>query len=95
MSSKPLAPTSYSFITLLWRDICDKMEQRERQNEPECSYCGNLSGVSNRVIYTFLNAHLGFSSGSTGGMLFHHDRAEGVRDTLAGRQTQRQPAVNY
>lgn len=47
------------------------------------------------VIYTFVNAHLGFSSGSTRGALLRHDRAEGVGDTLAGRQTQRQPAVNY
>lgn len=47
------------------------------------------------VIYTFLCAHLGFSSGPTRGMLLRHDREEGVRDTLAGRQTQRQPAVNY
>lgn len=47
------------------------------------------------VIYTFLNAHLGFSSGLARGMLLHYERAEGVRDTLAGRQTQRQPAVNY
>lgn len=47
------------------------------------------------VIYTFLNAHLGFSSGLAGGTLLRHDGAEGVRDTLAGRQTQRQPAVNY
>lgn len=47
------------------------------------------------VIYTSLNAHLGFSSGLHGGLLLSHDRAEGVRDTLAGRQTQRQPAVNY
>lgn len=47
------------------------------------------------VIYTFLNVHLGFSSRPTRGMPLHHDREEGVRDTLAGRQTQRQPAVNY
>lgn len=33
MSSKPLAPTCYPFITLLCRDICDKMEQREVENE--------------------------------------------------------------
>lgn len=49
MSSKPLAVTRYSFITLLWGDICDKMEQRERQNGPERSYCGNSSGVSDRL----------------------------------------------
>lgn len=47
------------------------------------------------VIYTFHNVHLGFSSGLTMGMLLCHDGAEGVGDTLAGRQTQRQPAVNY
>lgn len=47
------------------------------------------------VIYTFLSAHLGFSSGLARGTLLRHDGAEGVRDTLAGRQTQRQPAVNY
>lgn len=33
MSSKPLAATCYPFITLLWGDICDKMERRERENE--------------------------------------------------------------
>lgn len=41
MSSKPLAPICYPFITLLWRDICDKMEQREWENEAECSCCGS------------------------------------------------------
>lgn len=41
MSSKPLAPTCYPFITLLWGDICDKMEHREWENEAECSYCGS------------------------------------------------------
>lgn len=44
------------------------------------------------VIYTSHDTHLGFSSslarGEEGGV-------DGVRDTLAGRQTQRQPAVNY
>ena len=40
MSPKPLALSCYPFITLLWRDICDKMEHREWENEAECSYCG-------------------------------------------------------
>lgn len=44
------------------------------------------------AIYTFLEAHLGFSSGPTGG---NAAPPWSVRDTLAGRQTQRQPAVNY
>lgn len=47
------------------------------------------------VIYTFLNVHLGFSSVLAKGTLLRHDGAEGVRDTLAGRQTQRQLDVNY
>lgn len=41
MSSKPLALTWYSFITLLWGDICDKMEQEQRENWEECSSYGS------------------------------------------------------
>lgn len=47
------------------------------------------------VIYTFLTAHLGFSSGHARGTLLCRAGTEGVGDTLAGRQTQRQPVVNY
>lgn len=47
------------------------------------------------VIYTFLNAHLAFSSGLARGTLLRNGEEEGVRDTLAGRQTQRRLDVNY
>lgn len=60
MSSKPLAPTCYPFITLLWRDICGKVEQREGENEPLVG--GSICGLT--VIYTSLTAHL--EGGGTG-----------------------------
>lgn len=62
MSSKPLALTCSSFITLLWRDICDKSERREPENEAECSYCGSrLAFAVIFVIYSSVSIHIGFS----------------------------------
>lgn len=53
-------------------------------------------GVSSRLRDLHLpRCSPAFSSGPTGGMQLCHDRTEGVRDTLAGRQAQRQHAVNY
>lgn len=48
------------------------------------------------VIYTFLNAHLAFFCFFSPHQVEAGERcAEGVRDTLAGRQTQRLLDVNY
>lgn len=55
-----------------------------------------VCGVSNRLCHLHLPQCLpGFFIWPRLGMLLRHDRMEGVRNTLPGRQTQRQPAVNY
>lgn len=84
MSSKPLAPTCYPFITLLWRDICDKIEMRERENEP--IIVGGICDSTDCLCYFHLPCSTaGILIRAFGGGGSGPSRRTGVSETQVGR----------
>lgn len=89
MSSKPLAATCYPFITLLWGDICDKIEEKEWENEPLIAAL-HLRHHHLPLLFppplqhTWVSPYASWGGGGTGGGL-----------TLAERLGARRLNVNY